>query len=526
MKTRNLGGLVLTAIVLHGTSYACASLGQGSTKRIPLALAGSKSTRWESEGNLFLKLVDLKVTSADVERKLKTAWLRYSGQVPDDSRAYKTINLDAADPSLAYADVNVSHPDNTWDGGPRACTEGQGWAMMLAVQMNDQPMFDKLWRFTKKYMQLKSLDPVKNAKRGYYFAWQTLPQPGGGAKLKVDNDGPAPDGESWIAAALCCAAQRWGDGSPLKYQLEADRILSTMLHIDDWNGYKKDAKGNYIGQVDLVNTMQNYQVCYIPISWGLGPDKVSAHQVSDPSYCLPAFYDLFAIVGPKPDREYWRRSADHARLQYLPRALGQSSDSPNDNKITALSPYVTRIDGKQYDANGPESGFIQSGDGLRTISNLGVDYLWWSDGSRKFSFHTQASNKLLQFLSDPSVANPGLRISSFGNWGGYPYNYNRFWYGVYYTNGVDYVIKNSPSQGNNSSNHNEAQTGMNAVGAHAATLPVRLKFVEELWGANQPRVAKNGQPGTWGDPYWDGTLYMLGLLETAGRFRPWLRTRT
>ncbi|MFX6819313.1 glycosyl hydrolase family 8, partial [Acinetobacter baumannii] len=52
----------------------------------------------------------------------------------------------------------------------RACTEGQGWAMMLAVQMDDRAMFDKLWKFTKRNMQIRSFQP--NSKRGYYFAWQ------------------------------------------------------------------------------------------------------------------------------------------------------------------------------------------------------------------------------------------------------------------------------------------------------------------------------------------------------------------
>jgi hypothetical protein len=125
---------------------------------------------------------------------------------------------------------------------------------------------------------------------------------------------------------------------------------------------------------------------------------------------------------------------------------------------------------------------------------------------------------ILTFLSDPRVANPGMALTPFSAGGGWPYDYRRFWYGVYYTNGRDWVIKNQPRQGNSSSNHNEASSGMNAAVAHASTDPIRWKFVEELGGAHQPRRSINGLPATYGDPYWVKKLYLLGSQETSGQF--------
>lgn len=271
----------------------------------------------------------------------------------------------------------------------------------------------------------------------------------------------------------------------------------------------------------MVNMFQSDQVCFIPAQYEMGPKHVSSHLISDPSYCLPAFYGMFATVGPKEDRATWRRIAKHARMRYLPRALGQIADSPNDNRRTAISPYQTLLDGTQYDAE-HESGHVTSGDGLRTPSNVGLDFLWWSDGSAEFAYHKKIANTLQSFLADPTAANPKMRMAPFGK-GGWPYDYNRFWYGVYYTNGKDWVIVNSAAQGNNSSNHNEASTGMNAVISHASTIPERWKFVEELWGCHQPRASTDFAKKTYGEPYWDGTLYLLGLLETAGRMRPWIK---
>ena len=515
--------LTIAAIFLSTTSITLVEENSqpidGIVSTIPLGLESSSSARWRNEANLFVRMPGQKVTSEMVDRRLSTDWLRYSGQNADGDHSSQTIFLDAADPSQAYADVNASAHILGGDYSSRACTEGQGWAMMLAVQMNDRAMFDKLWKFTKQNMQLKSLRA--DTKRGYYFAWQVRPLKTGGTKLINANDGPAPDGESWISAALCCAAGRWGASRGADYQSEADHILATMLHIDEWNGYKKDKNGNYLPGSDMVNMFQNDQVCFIPAQYEMGPKRVSSHLISDPSYCLPAFYGMFAKVGPKEDRATWRRIARHARTDYFPRALGQSKDSPNDNRQTAISPYQTYLDGTQYDADG-ESGHITSGDGLRTPSNIGLDFLWWSDGSNEFSYHPKIANTLQRFLADPTVANSKMQIAPFSK-GGWPYDYNRFWYGVYYTNGRDWVIKNSSSQGNNSSNHNEASTGMNAVASHAATVEERWKFVEELWGCHQPRASRDFAKKTYGEPYWDGTLYLLGLLETAGRMRPYIK---
>ena len=503
----------LLAIVLFSVLVQ-SSQSFAQTKTIPstgVASEGVNSSRWNSDFDLFTRHPTLGITQTQVDSKLQDAWKRYSGQL-DTSGGYQVIKLDAADSTLAYADVNVSAPNNTWDGGPRACTEGQGWAMMLAVQANDQAMFDKLWKFTRKYLQYRN-NGVTN--RGWLFCWQCLPQSGGGVKYKngnlITNDGPAPDGEQWISAALYCAAGRGWPGTGINYKDEADNVTKSMLHLEEWNGSRNP----------LTNLFQNNQVVYIPGDFRKGP-SLNASQISDPSYVLPAFYQLYASVGPTADQSQWQAIASRARTVYFPRALGQESSPVNDNAATALAPFLTALDGTGYDClstegEGSSSGHQTAGDGLRTPSNIGVDYMWWGDSTSTFNLHRSYGNKILTYFANPKpYNNASYTLTPFGNQGwGFPYNYNRFYYGGYvFTNGRD-------GNGNSSSNHNECSTGMNAVAAQVATISDSWKFVQELWEAPQPRRTGTQSTSTWGDPYWDGTLYLLGLYESAGKFRPY-----
>jgi len=69
-------------------------------------------------------------------------------------------------------------------------TEGQSYGMMMAVQMNRQDVFDRIWKWTMTYMYLD-----RGPNRGY-FAWSCSPD---GTK---NSYGPAPDGEEYFALAL------------------------------------------------------------------------------------------------------------------------------------------------------------------------------------------------------------------------------------------------------------------------------------------------------------------------------------
>ena len=64
-------------------------------------------------------------------------------------------------------------------------TEGQSYGMMMAVQMDNQELFNRIWKWTHTYMWHDS------GRYKHYFAWSCRPD---GTRLA---QGPAPDGEEY-----------------------------------------------------------------------------------------------------------------------------------------------------------------------------------------------------------------------------------------------------------------------------------------------------------------------------------------
>ena len=100
------------------------------------------------------------------------------------------------------ADRTLFHPD--WPdkasfedtGNVDARTEGMSYAMMMAVQMDRQEDFDRLWNFSMTFMQ------HKDGQRRGYFRWS----------CKTDGtpnaEGAASDGELYFVTSLIFASNR------------------------------------------------------------------------------------------------------------------------------------------------------------------------------------------------------------------------------------------------------------------------------------------------------------------------------
>ncbi len=96
-------------------------------------------------------------------------------------------------------------------------TEGMSYGLMLAVQFGRKDIFDRIWRWGKKYMQNQS-GPWKG-----YFAWS----------CKTDGtrnaNGPASDGELYYVTSLIFASNRWGNDTGINYLKEAQFILDCSM---------------------------------------------------------------------------------------------------------------------------------------------------------------------------------------------------------------------------------------------------------------------------------------------------------
>ena len=171
-------------------------------------------------------------------------------------------------------------------------SEGMSYGMMIAVQLDKRAEFDALWNWAKTYMDHD--DPASPAFG--YFSWS----------LKTDgtpnDEMPAPDGEEYFATALYFAANRWGSGEGIyNYRAEADRILTAMRHRQEITGPTVKGEMTAGNLFDPKHAIVRFT-----------PDVVNWEH-TDPSYHLPAFYELWALWGPEADRDFWRQAAAASR---------------------------------------------------------------------------------------------------------------------------------------------------------------------------------------------------------------------
>jgi oligosaccharide reducing-end xylanase len=310
-------------------------------------------------------------------------------------------------------------------------TEGMSYGMMICVQLDKKEEFDKLWNFAKNRMQ-----NISGKNKGY-FKWHVTDK---GEEL---DNGPASDGEEYFVTALMFADKRWGSNNGIDYISEANNILNTMLHKEDY-----DPEGSNMFNTKLA------MVKFVPGS-----------TFTDPSYHLPAFYEIWAKKAAR-DNEFWSKAASASRKYF----------KVCSNPSTGLVPDYAEYDGSPVVTGGHENF---SFDAIRTIQNAAVDYAWWK--------------------SDPFEAAFADRIQAFFESKGLD-KYECVWT-------LDGKKAIQPY-------HTTALISMNAVASLSATDKARSKrFVEELWKLKAPT-------GQW--RYYDGMLYMLAMLHCSGNFKAYI----
>ena len=204
-------------------------------------------------------------------------------------------------------------------------TEGQSYAMMAAVQMDNKDVFDRVWKWTKTYMWMDY------GVHAGYFAWSV------GLDGVKNSHGPAPDGEEFFAMALFFASNRWGDGEGIfNYSQEACDILHACLYNEYpmWNHKNKLIK--FIPEVEF----------------------------SDPSYHVACFYDLFALWANEKDRPFWKEAAKASR-EYLKIAC---------HPVTGLNAEYAEYDGTPHYRDNHHRFYSDS---YRVALNIGLDSVWF-----------------------------------------------------------------------------------------------------------------------------------------------------
>ena len=331
-------------------------------------------------------------------------------------------------------------------------TEGMSYGMMIAVQLGKKAEFDAIWNWARTYMYIS--DP--KAPSYQFFAWS----------CKTDgthnSEGAAPDGESYFAMALLFAGNRWPGGTGIyDYHAEAEKLLTAMVHRRVLSA--PGAHGPHT--VGPMMHSDPPMILFVP--------EVMPDPFTDPSYHLPAFYELWARWGPKEDRAFWERAAETSRDFFV----------RTTNPKTGLAPSYSNFDGTPHINRFPQSGEFGY-DAWRTASNWSVDWSWW----HKAPAEQELSDRIQSFFAHQG-------IDAYGP--------------VYTLEGKD--LGSTP--GLTHEDHPAGLVGANAVAGLAATDRKRAReFTEALWNTPIP----SGQ-----NRYYDGMLYLMSLLHLSGEFRIW-----
>lgn len=229
-------------------------------------------------------------------------------------------------------------------------TEGMSYGMMIAVQLDKKDIFDRLWRWSKKYMQHQ--DGIRKG----YFAWS----------CKTDGtrnaEGAASDGELYFITALIFASNRWGDNTGINYKKEAQNILNCTMPKE----YEPERRGGFGGfggqqsgpqKMFLINP-ETMLITFTPDGFG--------QRQTDPSYHIPAFYEV------------WARWADDGRSDYWNEAASKSRDFLHKctHPVTGLNPDICQYDGTVNQGPWNRGGGNFRYDSWRVPMNITLDYEW------------------------------------------------------------------------------------------------------------------------------------------------------
>jgi oligosaccharide reducing-end xylanase len=327
-----------------------------------------------------------------------------------------------------------------------ARTEGMSYGMMVAVQLNKKEVFDRIWRFSKAYLQHQS------GPREGYFAWSLNP-----ATMKQNSPGSASDGELYYITSLLFASNKWGNTTGINYYKEARRILDNM--------WKKDGTGNIY---NLINT-EHKQITFVPEGGG--------YNWTDPSYHLPAFYEVWSEYAKDGHEEFYEACADTSRV-FLHRAT---------HPVTALNSDYTEFSGKPHVTPWMPAGFRY--DSWRVPMNIAMDYAWFGKDKK---WQKEYAVKFQKFLRSKGM---DTYEDQFNLDGSTP----------------EFILQAGSVK--------KLRHSIGLVSTAATTALINdekgsLDFVHAVWKAKLEPYADG-----YFDPYYDGLMYLFSLMHLSGNYQ-------
>jgi len=327
-----------------------------------------------------------------------------------------------------------------------ARTEGMSYGMMIAVQLDKKDVFDRLWRWSVKYMQ------HQNGPREAYFAWSVNPQ-----TKKQNSPGSASDGELYYVTSLLFASNKWGNNTGINYYKEARRILDAM--------WKKDGTGNIY---NIINT-EHKQISFVPEGGG--------YNWTDPSYHVPAFYEIWALYANDGHEQFYKECADVSR-NFLHKAC---------HPVTGLNNDYTEFNGEPHSTSWMPAAFRY--DSWRVPMNIAMDYTWYGKDKK---WQEEYAKKFQNFLRSKGL---DTYVDQYNPDGTTP----------------DFILQAGPVK--------KLRHSIGLVATAATTSMINkdkgnLDFIHAVWNEKL-------QPYDDGyfDPYYDGLMYLFSLMHLSGNYK-------
>lgn len=327
-----------------------------------------------------------------------------------------------------------------------ARTEGMSYGMMVAVQLDKKEVFDRIWRWSVKYMQHQS------GPREGYFAWSVNPE-----TKKQNALGSASDGELYYITSLLFASNKWGNDTGINYYKEARRILDAM--------WKKDGTGNIY---NLINT-EHKQITFVP--------EGGSYNWTDPSYHLPAFYEIWALYAKDGHEQFYKECADVSR-EFLHKAC---------HPVTGLNADYTEFDGTPHSTRWMPAAFRY--DSWRVPMNIAMDYTWY--GKDKV-WQEDYAKRFQNFLRSKGM---DTYVDQYNLDGSTP----------------DFILQAGPVK---KLRHSIGLVSTAATASLVNKDKASLDFVHAVWNAKLEPYEDG-----YFDPYYDGLMYLFSLMHLSGKYQ-------
>ncbi|WP_347023082.1 glycosyl hydrolase family 8 [Bacteroides eggerthii] len=392
-------------------------------ERLPYTKGAFATRRYR---NLF---AELGYKQKDIDKKLKSV---FESVFYGPDKVYFEVG-----DSMAYISDIKNHDVRT---------EGMSYGLMIAVQFDRKDIFDRLWRWGKKYMQHQE-GPLKG-----YFAWS----------CKTDGtrnaQGPASDGELYYVTSLIFASNRWGNSTGINYLAEAQNILDCSMQKI---GMERVAP--------LIN-LEHQLITFTPDPFG--------GRFTDPSYHVPAFYEVWARWAEDGRSEFWRACARKSR-EYLHKSI---------HPVTGLNPDYNNYDGTLLGSKRVIGDAFRF-DSWRVPMNIALDYSW-ACADRKWQ--QEYGNKIQNFFYSQG-------IDSFVD--------------QYNVDGTT-VTELLGAGGYKKLRHSLGLVATTAAVSLVCTHDKSREFVDRLWNVKHVPYDDG-----YFDAYYDGLLRLFAFMHLSGNYR-------